>query len=131
MRENEKKIVEQGLLLALIFAAASSIMVYFLISMATRPLSRIVNVAHAIAHGDLSQEIGADLHDEIGALAEAFLVMKNSIRQVLQETNSLILAVQAGKLETRGNAEEFEGGWRELITGVNDLTNEFAKVTKS
>ncbi len=130
MRENEKRIVGQGLLLALVFAAASSILVYFLISLATRPLSRIVDVAHAIAHGDLSRETGIDQHDEIGALAEAFRSMKNAIRQVLQETNGLILAVRDGKLDTRGNAEAFEGGWRELVTGVNDLANEFATMNE-
>jgi len=130
MRENEGKIVVQGLLLAVLFASASSVLVYFLISLATRPLSRIVEVAHAIAHGDFSQETGIDQHDEIGALAEAFRGMKNAIRQVVQETNGLILAVQAGNLDTRGNAEAFEGGWRELVTGVNDLTNEFATVNR-
>ncbi|HEX9078541.1 MAG TPA: ATP-binding protein [Desulfuromonadaceae bacterium] len=130
MRENEKRIVGQGLLLGLAFAAASSILVYFLISLATRPLGRIVDVAHAIAHGDLSRETGIDQHDEIGALAEAFRSMKNAIRRVLQETNGLILAVRDGKLDTRGNAEAFEGGWRELVTGVNDLIDEFATVNE-
>jgi signal transduction histidine kinase/CheY-like chemotaxis protein len=130
MRENERNIVAQGLLMALIFATVSSILVYFLISLATRPLSRIVEVAHAIAHGDFNQETGINQRDEVGALADAFRSMKNAIRQVVQETNGLMLAVQAGNLDMRGNAEAFEGGWRELVTGVNDLTNEFAIVNR-
>ncbi|HEY4744081.1 MAG TPA: ATP-binding protein [Desulfuromonadaceae bacterium] len=130
MRENERRIVEQGLMLAFMFATVSSILVYFLISLATRPLERIVDVAHAIAHGDLNRETGVVQNDEIGALAEAFRSMKNAIRQVLQETNGLILAVRDGRLESRGNAGAFEGGWRELVTGVNELIDEFAKVNE-
>ncbi len=130
IKEYEKQIVSRGLLIAALFTAASSILAYFLISMATRPLARIVAVANGIAHGDLSQEIRVDRKDEIGALAEAFQAMKGAIRQVLQETNGLILAVQGGRLNSRGNADAFEGGWRELIKGVNDLTDSFAKTNE-
>jgi signal transduction histidine kinase len=127
MKEAEQRIVARGMLLAIIFTTGSSVLVYFLISMATRPLGRIVKVANDIAHGELGREIEIFQEDEIGALAKAFYSMKNTIRQVLQETDGLILAVQAGKLETRGNAEAFEGGWRELVVGVNNLTDAFAK----
>ncbi|TWJ13660.1 HAMP domain-containing hybrid sensor histidine kinase/response regulator [Geobacter argillaceus] len=130
MRVYEKQIVTRGLLLACLFTTASGILAFFLISMATRPLARIVTVANGIAHGDLSQEIHIEHHDEIGALAEAFRAMKNAILQVLQETNGLIIAVQTGKLHVRGNADAFEGGWRELIKGVNDLTDSFAKANE-
>jgi signal transduction histidine kinase/CheY-like chemotaxis protein len=128
MRENERKIVSQGLLLALIFSLGSSALVYFLISLATRPLGRIVAVANDIANGDFSQEIEVDYQDEIGALAKAFYSMKNTIEQVLHETDVLILAVQSGKPDARGHAEAFEGGWRRLVDGVNQLTEAFGKV---
>lgn len=130
IKDYEQQIVTRGLLIAALFTAVSSILAYFLISVATRPLARIVAVANGIAHGDLSQEIKIDRQDEIGALAEAFQAMKGAIRQVLQETNGLILAVRDGRLTTRGNAEAFEGGWRELVNGVNDLTDSFAKANE-
>lgn len=128
MRENERKIVSQGLLLAAIFAMGSSGLVYFLISLATMPLGRIVEVANDVANGDFSKEIVVEHQDEIGALSKAFCSMKNTIEQVLSETDGLILAVQAGKPDARGNAEAFEGGWRRLVDGVNQLTDAFAKV---
>jgi len=130
MRETEKKIVERGLLLAIFFASASSIIVYFLISHATRPLTQIVKVANGIAHGDLSQEIKIDQNDEIGALSMAFHSMKDTIRQVLRETDWLILAVQGGRLDTRGNSGAFEGGWRNLVDGVNQLIDAFSAAHK-
>ncbi|OGU10884.1 MAG: hypothetical protein A2075_07020 [Geobacteraceae bacterium GWC2_58_44] len=127
MRENERRIVAQGLLLAFAFSLGSSVLVYFLISAATRPLTRIVKVANGIAHGDLEQEIGIHPGDEMGTLADAFSTMKNTIQQVLRETETLILAVRAGSLDVRSDPEPFEGEWRKLVTGVNDLTDAFAK----
>jgi signal transduction histidine kinase len=128
MRTNERRIVSRGLLLAFLFASGSSLLVYILINLAMRQLKKIVTVANEIARGDLSSEMMYDHQDEIGILARAFSRMKNTIRQVLGETDSLILAVQDGKLDTRSNAEAFEGEWRNLVDGVNNLTAAFAGV---
>jgi signal transduction histidine kinase/CheY-like chemotaxis protein len=111
MKKNERMIVGRSLFLALIFAIGSGLMAYGLIALATRPLARIVKIARDISQGDFSQEIAIDQEDEIGVLARTFHSMKNTIQQVLKETNDLILAVQAGK----------------LVNGVNDLTAAFAE----
>lgn len=126
MRETEHKLVVQGLGLAAFFTLLGSIMVYVLITMATRPLARIVAVANDIANGDLSQNIERDRTDELGALALAFSSMKNTIRKVLHETEVIISGVQAGNLGVRSNATQFSGEWRDLIEGVNHLTDAFA-----
>lgn len=44
-----------------------------------RPLRRMADVARAIAAGDLSQRVAADASDEIGALADAFSEMSESL----------------------------------------------------
>jgi len=127
MRGAEKKIVERGVLLMLLFTVGSSVFLYFLIGLALRPLSRIVHVANGIADGDFSQNVDTRRHDEIGTLANAFQRMKSTIQQVLHETDRLVLAVKEGRLESRGNAEPFSGEWRNLVNGVNLLTDAFAK----
>ena len=127
MRENGNRIVAQGLLLALVFSLGGSALAYFLITLATRPLTRIVKVASGIAHGDLDQEIATGRGDEMGALADTFCTMKNTIQQVLRETETLILAVRAGNLELRCDPGPFQGEWRKLVLGVNELTDAFAK----
>jgi len=127
MRDAEKKIVARGVLLLFLFTAGSSFLVYFLIGLAIRPLTRIVQVADRIADGDFSQDLGRHRRDEIGTLANAFQRMKTTIQQVLQETDRLVLAVKAGRLESRGNAEPFHGEWRKLVNGANLLTEAFAK----
>jgi HAMP domain-containing protein len=126
----EQKIVERGILLLLLFAGGSSAFVYILITLALRPLTRIVQIANGIADGEFSRDLEKHRHDEIGTLANAFQQMKIIIQQVLHETDALVVAVKEGRLDSRGNAEQFRGEWRKLMNGVNLLTEAFANGTE-
>ena len=127
LHENERNIVIRGVELSLIFAVLSCIAAYFLIGVATRPLRQIVKIADGLSHGDFSREFEElHQHDEIGILARSFAAMRDTIRRVLQETDGLIVAVQEGHLESRSDADQFEGEWRKLVEGVNNLTGAFA-----
>ncbi len=90
-----------------------------------KPVNHLLKIAIDIANGDLEQEIDIQRKDELGRLADAFRHMKGTIGQVLQETDTLIQAVQAGKLDICGNTEVFAGVFRKLITGMNILINSF------
>lgn len=127
LRENEGHIVARGVALALTFAGISCIAAFFLMSVATRPLKQIVRMADGVSHGDFSSEFEIHQRDELGTLASSFSAMRQTIRKVLQETDGLIVAVQEGRLESRSDAGEFEGEWRNLVEGVNNLTGAFAK----
>jgi signal transduction histidine kinase len=85
----------------------------------------VVKTAHAIAEGDFSQEIAIYQNDEIGVLAEAFRNMKDKIRRVLFETDRLIQAVHHRRLDIRGNITGFQGSWRELVIGINNVVDAF------
>lgn len=124
--ENERRIVIRGVTLSLAFSVVSCIAAYFLMGVATRPLRQIVKMADGVSHGNFSSEFEIHQHDEVGALARSFSAMRNTIRKVLQETDGLIGAVQAGHLDSRSDARQFEGEWRNLVEGVNDLAGAFA-----
>lgn len=123
----EHKIVERGVLLLILFAGGSSVFVYILITLALRPLTRVVQAANGIADGEFSQNLEQHRRDEIGTLANAFQQMKMIIQQVLRETDALVVAVKQGRLDCRANADPFRGEWRTLMNGVNLLTDAFAK----
>ncbi len=128
------------------------------------PLIKGVQLANAVARGDLSASLDIRQQDEIGMLAEAMRTMvsnlrdtvqvaerigsgdvtvnvtllsekdtlgqtlqnmKDTITNVLQETDGLIQAVQDGRLDTRGNANTYNGSWRDLMAGVNNLIDAF------
>ena len=52
-------------------------------------------------------------------------LLRDKICDVLEETDRMIQAVQAGQLDTRGNAGRFGGGWRELVIGLNNVLEAF------
>jgi methyl-accepting chemotaxis protein len=89
------------------------------------PLIKGIHFARAVAEGDLSATVDVKQQDEVGVLAKALRNMKERIQNVLKETNGLIQAVQEGRLDSRGNAEAFAGGWRDLVVGVNSLIDAF------
>ena len=110
-----------------VFVVALAIVVvnFMITSGITRPVAALVAIAHAVAQGDVSQEFHITRKDEIGELARAIQHMKTTIQAVLQETEQLTHAIQAGQLTVRGNAETFSGGWHELVQGVNSIVEAF------
>jgi signal transduction histidine kinase/DNA-binding NarL/FixJ family response regulator len=127
LHENERRIAGRGIAISLAFALVSCLAAYFLMGIVTRPLSQIVRMADGVSHGDFSHNFEIDQHDEVGALANSFSTMRQTIQQVLQETEELINAVRDGRLESRSNAARFEGEWRDLVEGVNQLAAAFAQ----
>ncbi len=126
LHSNERIIVARGIALSLAFAVASCFAAFFLMGVATRPLRQIVKVADDVSHGNFSREFNIHQHDEVGALANSFSAMRDTIRKVLLETDGMIVAVREGRLDSRSDAGQFEGEWRKLVEGVNDLTGAFA-----
>jgi len=86
----------------------------------TNPLSKITNIAEGIAVGDLSQDIDINQKDEIGQLADAFREMTDRINALANDTNTLVKAAIAGKLDTRADASKHQGEYQNIIQGVND-----------
>jgi len=79
-----------------------------------------VNVLGAfkrISEGDLDIEISAaDPQDEISPVIMATV---GNLRALVAEAETLTNAAVEGRLATRGNAEAFSGGYREIVAGVN------------
>ncbi len=101
-------------------------MVTVIITRFTKPIVRLTHISSGIAQGNLKQPIDIASKDEIGILAHNFVLMRNTIRTLLKEINSLIQAVQEGKLDIRGDIETFEGDWRKLVQGINNVLDAFA-----
>ncbi|GAK59556.1 methyl-accepting chemotaxis sensory transducer [Candidatus Vecturithrix granuli] len=91
----------------------------------TRPIAALVGIAHAIADGDVSQEVHITSHDEMGELAGAFQRMTTMIRAVLDDTERVIQSIQQGDLHTSSQAAAFQGSWRDLVTGINQVREAF------
>ena len=74
--------------------------------------------AKAIAKGDLSTEV--PIASDADVLGQALGEACTALRGLVAEAGMLSHAAVDGKLATRGNAEKFQGGYREIVQGVND-----------
>ena len=79
--------------------------------------AKVVNVINKIAAGDLSGDVIA--RDERDEIAPALKLTIETLRGLVKETNMLSSAAVEGRLATRGNADKFQGGYRQIVQGVN------------
>jgi methyl-accepting chemotaxis protein len=87
--------------------------------------ARLLNLqdfAQRVSQGDTSRlaeliEIGQRSADD--QLVPAFIAMMQNIENLIREVDYLANAAINGDLQTRGNAEEFQGGYQRIITGFN------------
>jgi methyl-accepting chemotaxis protein len=115
-------------LVVMVFTLDAVLLLFLTISLRLiliRPIARLLKMANAIAEGNFSQAIMIRQRDEIGALAQTFHNMRAKIALVLNEMTAVIRAIQEGRLTVRGQAEQFTGGWQELVVGFNRVIEAF------
>ncbi|NMB80152.1 MAG: HAMP domain-containing protein [Methanomicrobiales archaeon] len=77
----------------------------------------VVGIMKKIADGDLSVDVPVmDAKDEIGPALRTTI---DTLRSLVAEANMLSRAAVDGQLSTRGNTDKFRGGYREIVSGVN------------
>lgn len=81
MNEAAQKLVLRGLTLAIVFTVGSSIAVFFLITIATKPLMVLFNAARKLEKGEYPEIRDISSTDEIGELGAAFNKMSMAIKE--------------------------------------------------
>ena len=79
--------------------------------------NEVVGTLHRLAKGDVSMDVVAK--DDQDEMAPALNRTITSLRGLVEEANALTRAAVAGRLDARGHAERFEGGYRQILEGVN------------
>ena len=77
-----------------------------------------VVAADKISQGELNVEI--KVNSEKDVLSKSFVKLTQTLRDLVKETAALSKAAVDGKLSTRGNTNKFEGGYKDIVQGVND-----------
>jgi methyl-accepting chemotaxis protein len=78
----------------------------------------VIGVMQRIAAGDLSMTIDAgDPEDEISPAIKGTV---DTLKDLVAETEGLTKAAAEGRLATRGDADAFQGSYREIVLGVNN-----------
>lgn len=105
-------------------------------------LTNLGNGLAAMSHGDLTAKVekatkhlNLDIKDEVGQMANVFDSMltkaqagidayeevRDKIRELNEEIAKLIDDSKDGLLDNRGNVAKFEGAYRKLIQGTNEM----------
>ncbi|PID73844.1 MAG: hypothetical protein CSB33_01560 [Desulfobacterales bacterium] len=107
-------------------AALIGVILWFIVAGVTRPIRQASEFADAVSRGDLTGDLSLNRKDEIGRLAASMLAMRQCIQDAVSELTVLTGKIREGRLEHRGDAGRFEGGWKGVIDGVNGVVDAFA-----
>ncbi len=81
----------------------------------------VIGTMNQISEGNVSSNI--ETRDEMDEIAPALKKTIETIRSLIAETTMLSQAAVAGKWDVRGNADAFNGGYKEVVEGVNATLN--------
>ncbi|MDR2350566.1 MAG: response regulator [Deltaproteobacteria bacterium] len=88
----------------------------------TQPLQTLTENAQGLASGNFMDAELLPLKkrtDEVGRLANAYLAMSESIRDVLNDISELTRAASAGALHHRTDPGQFEGDYNRIVSSIN------------
>ncbi|MBN2722520.1 MAG: methyl-accepting chemotaxis protein [Deltaproteobacteria bacterium] len=74
-----------------------------------------------ISSGIIPKQITDTYHGEFNSIKNNINQTVNVMNDLLKTTNNLASAAQNGNLKTRADASRFDGGWGELISGINGM----------
>ena len=77
----------------------------------------MAKTALEVSKGNLAIDIASRSDKDI--LARSMQSMLANLRHMAESVKQLTIEAAAGNLETRGDAQAFEGGYREIVAGVN------------
>jgi len=60
-------------------------------------------------------------------LTQSLNTTRSNILALIEETKKLTEAAEEGRLQTRGSADNFKGGYREIILGINKILENISK----
>ncbi len=90
-----------------------------------KPINTTTNLIQRISVGDMPPLITEEYKGDFNKIKTSVNLCISNINGLLAETNVLIAAIKAGKLDVRGKANQFQNSWKELIVGINDLVVAF------
>jgi len=85
--------------------------------------NKVIGVMNRISDGDVRVEI--EIKDDQDELSPALKKTVETIRELNDEIQMLIVAVTEGKLDVRADSAGYSGAWNGMITGMNGLVDAF------
>jgi len=89
------------------------------------PINVTAEYIERISKGDIPPKITDAYHGDFNEIKNNLNNCIDIMNGLLEETDKLIQATKDGKLDTRGNADDFAGRWGSLVGGINEMVDAF------
>jgi len=89
------------------------------------PINVTAEYVERISKGDIPEKITDEYRGDFNEIKNNLNGCIDVTSGLLEETRKLVDAATAGELDTRGDANRFEGDWGVLVAGVNGLIDAF------
>lgn len=120
---SSKASIRDGLLLGLLGLVISMVLLFFIISTISKPISKLSSDMNHIANGDLDIIIAVDGDDEVGALGKSLKKVAGILHKLLEDINNMIVEHEKGNTDYFFDPEEFLGDYRKLADSVLELAD--------
>ncbi len=91
-----------------------------------RNIHKLQSSAEKLAKGNTDEDIHIESKDEFMLLGESFKSVALNINQLISEIQMMTQNIIEGNLNERGNPDEYEGGYKAIIEGINGVMDTMA-----
>jgi len=117
-------------LIALAAVIGAIIVVGFFVSdLIAKPLLSLVPVAHAVARGDVSQQINVKSRDEIGKVARAFGAVVDYLKEMTESANRIAGGDLSVSITPRSEDDVLSRSILEVVQNLSRLSSSVDKIT--
>ncbi|HWS30866.1 MAG TPA: methyl-accepting chemotaxis protein [Clostridia bacterium] len=116
----ERDSMMHSMLLFIIIGAVVMCVITFLnIYRLVSPAKKIAKVAGELERGELNISETVKSKNEFGMIFNAICGVRNTLKELVGDTNALTQAALSGNLSYRADPEKHQGAFREIVAGVN------------
>ena len=121
-------LMAMAVLVAAIGIVAGTILVFLIVNPVVAAIRQSVSFANAVANGNLSSSLRINRTDEIGQLGQALGTIPAVLQKIISEYGILRNKIHGGDLSALGRQGEFSGEFAQLITGTNDILEQYRTI---
>ncbi|MCL1859880.1 MAG: diguanylate cyclase [Oscillospiraceae bacterium] len=115
------KSIRDGIILGLGGLVVSAMLLFFIVSTISKPITVLTGDMNHIADGDLHVDINIKGEDEVGHLGKSLNKIANILRKLLDDINIMIAEQEKGNTNYVLNTEEFHGDYEKLASNILEL----------
>lgn len=118
--------------LSLLLVVASAVLAWLLSRHIALPLARLTGLAEQIGRGEIPREVSGSLRqDEVGRLAQAFGLMSQYLRELVQEMNEGISVLASSSEEILAATSQVASSTQETATAISEIATTVAEVKQT